>query len=508
MSDDDFLDLIQRGVDHWNQWREAHPQAKPDLSRCYLFQADLRGANLQGVIFNRTCLIGADLTHANLTGADLSGVYASGACFKAANLERANLTGANLNESNLATARLINVQADGADFSAACLSGIYLENWSISPATKFERIDCTHVYLRPHEQGRYPKNSDFKPGEFATLIREQPDVSAWAIGQFSDEVETEEAPTAKPEHDADVASDKSAIAPHPGDSTPIAAHEAEPESASQAERSPEPNLEQEAQPSIPDPWLDQAAEEELKQADSQAATPTIPLQPASSSPEPVLAKSSTPLSGRSPTDRLQRQRLLSPTPFPKRQWGSGTQIAAIVLGIGAIASIAIVSWQFMTRSFQPDSAIDLSDLPCTESPLRDVSTQTPTHVYENGTQFYGDFEDGAPADGRGTMIFANGDRYDGEFQHGERHGCGTLTFANGRQYVGQFKDDQFNGLGIWTLETGDRYIGEFKANKCDGKGTFQFTDGSTQTGTWRDGLLIDGNLSCSEGTVRSPDSPI
>src|ERR1043166_8949611 len=46
LMNDDHLEIIKRGVDHWNQWRRDNPDIKPDLSGRSLFQASLHGANL------------------------------------------------------------------------------------------------------------------------------------------------------------------------------------------------------------------------------------------------------------------------------------------------------------------------------------------------------------------------------------------------------------------------------------------------------------------------------
>ncbi|MGJ3247515.1 MAG: pentapeptide repeat-containing protein [Elainellaceae cyanobacterium] len=514
MSDSHFFDLIQRGVDLWNQWREAHPHAKPDLSRCYLFEADLRGANLQNAIFNRTCLIGADLTHADLTGADLTGAYASDACFAAANLERATLTGANLSASNLTTAKLVSVKADGTDFSAACLTGACLENWSISLATRFERVDCTYVYLRQHKQSRYPQHGTFKPDEFATLVREQPDLSMWATVQSADESLDEvgneahaNAPNIQFNQAADtdirpdITPDDLAIAV-PDISAPVHEPATPPPTATNAESDGDQTP---PARSLPDPWLNGARDN-----DSELPTQMAPPQPASLQLEPVepaVSTLSASQSWRSSANRLHRDYSpLSPA-TPNWRLSKGIVIAAMILGAGAIASVAVIGWRTTIRSPQSAPAADLVNLPCNEPLLPNVSAQTPDYTYDNGTKFYGEFAGNAPADGRGTMIFANGDRYDGEYQDGRRNGCGTFTFDNGRQYVGQFENDQFEGLGIWTLETGDRYVGEFQNNKCHGEGTFQFTDGSSETGTWHNGSLVNGDLSCGRGAAHLSDSP-
>jgi hypothetical protein len=47
----------------------------------------------------------------------------------------------------------------------------------------------------------------------------------------------------------------------------------------------------------------------------------------------------------------------------------------------------------------------------------------------------------------GTITFANGDIYVGEWRDNKRNGQGTYTFANGDKYVGEYKDDKRNGQG-------------------------------------------------------------
>lgn len=175
------------------------------------------------------------------------------------------------------------------------------------------------------------------------------------------------------------------------------------------------------------------------------------------------------------------------------------------LGIGAIALAAILSLFHLTTRSPSNSAVTTVDVDAIKQvcqpmdsslPLPDV----PDHRYQDGTHFYGSFKNGQPADGHGVMLYANGNRYEGEYRHGQRNGCGTFTFQNGRRYVGEFKNDLFSGRGSWILENGDRYIGDFEYNKCNGEGVFIFADGSSKSGVWQQGRLVGGDLSCD----RSP----
>ena len=47
--------------------------------------------------------------------------------------------------------------------------------------------------------------------------------------------------------------------------------------------------------------------------------------------------------------------------------------------------------------------------------------------------------------GLGTYYYANGDKYVGEFENGNRHGQGTYYFADGRSDTGKWKNDEYMG---------------------------------------------------------------
>ena len=148
----------------------------------------------------------------------------------------------------------------------------------------------------------------------------------------------------------------------------------------------------------------------------------------------------------------------------------------------------------------------LMDLPCEEPLPSSVDDRYIAHEYDSGAQFYGTFSDGQPADGRGTMLYPTGNRYDGEYQSGQRHGCGTYSFADGRRYVGEMRFDQMSGKGTWIMANGERYIGEFEDNQCSGQGTFIFLNGASVSGIWEDGVLVGDELACDRGTLDLPQS--
>jgi hypothetical protein len=80
---------LKQGVPAWNQWREEHPEIRPDLHKADLHKADLRGADLRGMDLTRAGLHEADLTRADLREADLT---------------TADLTRADLHEASLSWA--------------------------------------------------------------------------------------------------------------------------------------------------------------------------------------------------------------------------------------------------------------------------------------------------------------------------------------------------------------------------------------------------------------------
>jgi serine/threonine protein kinase len=66
---------------------------------------------------------------------------------------------------------------------------------------------------------------------------------------------------------------------------------------------------------------------------------------------------------------------------------------------------------------------------------------------------------------------------------------GTYIYANGDKYVGEWNEDQKHGLGVNTYANGDKYVGEFKDDRRSGHGTYVFVDGRKEVGGFKDGLL-------------------
>ena len=94
----------------------------------------------------------------------------------------------------------------------------------------------------------------------------------------------------------------------------------------------------------------------------------------------------------------------------------------------------------------------------------------------------------------GTLTYANGAKYVGEFKDDKQDGQGTYTLANGNKYVGEHKDDKYNGQGTFTFANGNKYVGEFKDGKQNGQGIEYRADGTIErAGQWADGKLAQSS---------------
>ncbi len=74
---------------------------------------------------------------------------------------------------------------------------------------------------------------------------------------------------------------------------------------------------------------------------------------------------------------------------------------------------------------------------------------------------------------------------------GKRHGQGTLPYANGRTYSGEWKDNKQNGLGTYIEHGlfGRTYTGEWKDGEFNGQGIW-LADGIKRTCEWKDGKPV------------------
>ncbi len=89
----EHLEILDRGVYSWNQWREEHPDVIPDLTEAYLREADLVGYDLRGAALHGAMLLGTDLSNADLRRADFTEADVRFVGFNGARLAEARFDG-------------------------------------------------------------------------------------------------------------------------------------------------------------------------------------------------------------------------------------------------------------------------------------------------------------------------------------------------------------------------------------------------------------------------------
>lgn len=152
MAEQGHLDILNQGVEVWNNWRRENAQVRPDLSGANLSQAKLRHADLHGADLHETNFGEADLSQTNLHEANLSKAnlgYANlmWAGVRKANLFQAVLTGAALREASLSEADLREADLRNADLEETDLHKADLRGADLRHAYLYE-ADLRHADLR------------------------------------------------------------------------------------------------------------------------------------------------------------------------------------------------------------------------------------------------------------------------------------------------------------------------------------------------------------------------
>jgi hypothetical protein len=116
MANPEHVALVRQGREAIDEWQQAHPDERLDLSDAdlsgadlhgaYLSGADLWGANFKGANLKGARLVKADLGLVSLVNADLTGAYLTGADLNLTLLNGADLNGADLTQAKLSWANL------------------------------------------------------------------------------------------------------------------------------------------------------------------------------------------------------------------------------------------------------------------------------------------------------------------------------------------------------------------------------------------------------------------
>lgn len=83
------------------------------------------------------------------------------------------------------------------------------------------------------------------------------------------------------------------------------------------------------------------------------------------------------------------------------------------------------------------------------------------------------------------IIFPKDGVYKGEVRGFRAHGKGVFKFYNGDIYDGNFSEGFRQGFGIYIYNDGAKYEGEWKGGLKDGSGTLKYSNGDTYKGEWK-----------------------
>ena len=90
-----------------------------------------------------------------------------------------------------------------------------------------------------------------------------------------------------------------------------------------------------------------------------------------------------------------------------------------------------------------------------------------------------------------TLVYGNGEVFEGEFRNNLYNGYGGHTWANGANYVGEFLNGQYNGKGVFTNPDGSRKEGVWHQNKFVSVEKVNLSNIKTTTGTANKNDLAD-----------------
>lgn len=128
------LEILDQGVDAWNEWRATNPTETPSFRGADLSGRDLKGANLSELDLSGADLDGAVLSHANLKMSSLEEADLAATSLDGADLYKANLTKVFAVDTDFSAAYVAEVTMPGADLRGARLCGSDLTQADLSGA--------------------------------------------------------------------------------------------------------------------------------------------------------------------------------------------------------------------------------------------------------------------------------------------------------------------------------------------------------------------------------------
>jgi uncharacterized protein YjbI with pentapeptide repeats len=134
MATPEHLEILEQGVEAWNQWRSKNRSIRPDLMGADLTKSDLHGVDFIETDLRGVDLIETDLTRGWLTRANFQNVNLAGAHLARAILFQANLYTANLSRANLVAAELCGANLGSAELTTAELTTAVLVTADLNEA--------------------------------------------------------------------------------------------------------------------------------------------------------------------------------------------------------------------------------------------------------------------------------------------------------------------------------------------------------------------------------------
>lgn len=142
-------------------------------------------------------------------------------------------------------------------------------------------------------------------------------------------------------------------------------------------------------------------------------------------------------------------------------------------------------------------------------------------VHENGDVFEGFIvQSNAAGDyvphGRGKYTWTTSKRmsvrykcyYEGEYDHGERHGLGEYYYPNGSVYRGSWHRGHKHGAGSITYTNADRFSGWFLDDQKHGKGSYVYAQGGAKlVGEWSHGSVLQAKWVFPTGSAMPSPAP-
>ena len=139
--------------------------------------------------------------------------------------------------------------------------------------------------------------------------------------------------------------------------------------------------------------------------------------------------------------------------------------------------------QAQSEELETESIGDIYDGPLVDGIREGFGTLT----YADGSVYEGEFVNDLPSGNDEILRFADGRRYQGTFIEGQMQGYGTLEWPNGDVYVGTFNGNAITGTGTFFWQSGNvTYEGTLEDGQRHGLGVMRWPDGRRYDGAFRD----------------------